>query len=59
MEEDLSVSISEGGLAEGEFVGGGLQVVGEEGGNVAVAGGVDADAAASGRRRLRSRRLLW
>ena len=36
--------IAGGRLGEGEFVGGGLEVVAEEGGVVAVAGGVDADA---------------
>ncbi len=41
--------VSGGGLGEGEFVGGALEVVFEEGGVVAVAGRVDADAAASGR----------
>ena len=43
--------VAGGGLGEGEFVGGGLEVVAEEGGVVAVAGGVDADAEAAGRLR--------
>ena len=44
--------VAGGRLGEGEFGGGGLEVVAEEGGVVAIAGGVDADAEAS--RRLRS-----
>ena len=40
--------VAGGGLGEGQFVGGGLEVVAEEGGVVAVAGGVDADADAGG-----------
>src|SRR6202007_2937043 len=42
-------SVSGGGLGEGQFGGGGLEGVGEAGRVVAVAGRVDADAAASGR----------
>ena len=49
--------VAGGGLGEGEFVGGGLEVVAEEDGIMAVAGGVDADADAS--RRLRSGSVLW
>ena len=41
--------IASGGLGELEFGGSGLKVVAEEDGLVAVAGGVDADAAASDR----------
>jgi hypothetical protein len=52
---ELGVAV--GGLGEGEFSGGGLEVVAEEGGVVAVAGGVEADADAGGR--LRSGGGLW
>jgi hypothetical protein len=51
------VSVAFGRFGEGEFGGGGLEVVAEEGGVVAVAGRVDADAAAS--RRLRSVSVVW
>ena len=49
--------VSGGGLGELQFVGGGPEVVMEEGGVMAVAGRVDADAAASGR--LRGGSGLW
>jgi hypothetical protein len=49
--------IAGGRLRELEFVGGGLEVVAEEGGVVAISGRVDADAAAPGR--LRSGSLVW
>ncbi len=49
--------VAGGGLGELQFVGGGLEVVLEEGDVVAVAGRVDSDAAASGRLRGGSR--LW
>ena len=52
------LGIAGGGLAEGQFVGGGLPIVAQEGGVVAVACGVDADADArrrAGRNRWRSR----
>jgi hypothetical protein len=49
--------IAGGRLGELEFVGGRLEIVLEEGGVVAVAGRVDADAAASGR--LRSGGVVW
>jgi hypothetical protein len=49
--------ISGGRLGELKFVGGGLEVVAEEGGVVAIAGGVNADADAS--RRLRSGNVVW
>jgi hypothetical protein len=48
--------IAGGGLGEGQFVGGRLEIVTEEGGVMAVAGGVDADADTSGR--LRSGMVL-
>jgi hypothetical protein len=41
---ELGVAVS--GLGEGEFVGSGLQILLEEGGIVAVARGIDADAEA-------------
>ncbi len=46
-----------GRLGELEFVGGGLEIVAEEGGVVAVARRVDANAEAS--RRLRSGNVVW
>ena len=46
-----------GGLGELEFGGGRLEILLEEGGLVSVAGGVDADAAASGR--LRNGSVVW
>ena len=49
--------VTGGRLGEGQFVGGGLEVVFEEGGVMAVARRVDADAAASGR--LRAGSGLW
>jgi hypothetical protein len=42
------LGVAGGGLGEGEFGGGGLEVVAQEGGVVAVARGVDADADAGG-----------
>ena len=60
------LGIAGGGLDEGQLVGGGLQVVAEEGGVVSVSCGVDADADARGRAgrncrrsRLRSGSVLW
>ena len=60
--EDAFESLPEEGIADGrlgelEFGGGGLQIVAEEGGVVAIAGRVDADAEAS--RRLRSGSVVW
>ena len=49
--------VASGGRGELQFVGGGLEVVAEEGGVVAVAGGVDADADAA--RRWWSGRVVW
>jgi hypothetical protein len=49
--------IAGGGLGELEFVGRGLQIVAKEGGIVAVAGGVEANATAA--RRLRSGSRVW
>ena len=50
--EPLSeLGVAVGGLGELEFGGGGLEVVAQEGGVVAVAGGIDADADAGGRLR--------
>jgi hypothetical protein len=49
------LGVAGAGLGEGEFGGGGLQVVVEEAGVVAVTGGVDADADAP---RLRGRWCL-
>ena len=57
LEPLAEAGVAGGGLGELQLVGGGLQVVPEEGGVVAVAGGVDADAAVS--RRLRSGSVLW
>ena len=45
------LGVASGGLGEGQFGGGGLEVVAEEGGVVAVARGVDADADAAWQRR--------
>jgi hypothetical protein len=50
-------SVAGGRFGELEFVGGGLEVVAEEGGVVAIVGRVDADAEAS--RRLRSGNVVW
>jgi hypothetical protein len=55
----LQGGITGGRLGEGELVGGGLEVVFEEDGVVAVAGGVDADAAASRRQRWRGGAGVW
>ncbi len=56
---ELGVAV--GGLGELQFGGGGLQVVAQEGGVVAVARGVDADAEASElvAGRLRSGSRVW
>jgi hypothetical protein len=60
--DDAFESLSEEGVAGGrfgrpEFVGGGLKVVAEESGVVAIAGRVDADANVM--RRLRSGNVVW
>src|SRR5207253_3230171 len=60
--DDAFEALAEQGVAggrfrEGQLVGGGLEVVAQEGGVVAVAGGVDADATAA--RRLRSGSRVW
>jgi hypothetical protein len=54
------LGIAGGGLTEGEFGGGALEVVAQEGGVGAVAGRVDADADTDGTRgRLRNGLALW
>jgi hypothetical protein len=56
LEALAEAGIADGRLREWEFVGGGLEVVAEEGGVVAVARRVDADAKAAGQ--LRSGRVV-
>jgi hypothetical protein len=57
LESLVQQSVASGGLGESQFVGGGLKIVAEEDGVMAVAGGIDADTKASGR--LRSGSVLW
>jgi hypothetical protein len=56
VETVAELRVAGGGLGEGQLGGGGLEVVVEEDGVVAIAGGVEADADPS---RLRRRRRLW
>jgi hypothetical protein len=51
------LGIADGGLGEGEFLGGRLEIVAEKHGIVAIAGGVDANTDAAGRWRRAGR--LW